>query len=171
MPLNELNTWAEFATVCVHCDMFFRTGAMSLAKTRLGAAQTLKARVNHHKSEFKHMCPNNSLVHHYIQTGHTPNFAALSKFYSQQNFRSRLNLEANVLLLPTGPFQITSNLGMTSSSCTTFAYRLKGGRTPRDQPDTCSFYTPIRSTRLWCLLRSVAFLSAARLTVLFVFSV
>jgi len=56
--------------------------------------QTLKARINHHKSEFKHMCSNNSLVQHYSTTGHTPNFAHLHKFYSQPNFRTRLNLEA-----------------------------------------------------------------------------
>ena len=69
---------------CLDCDHIY------IGQTK----QTLKARINHHKSEFKHMCSNNSLVHHYQQTGHIPNFAALTRLYSQANFRSRLNLEA-----------------------------------------------------------------------------
>jgi len=69
---------------CLECDRIY------IGQTK----QTLKARINHHKSEFKHSCPNNSLVHHYTQSGHLPNFASLFKFYSQPNFRSRLNLEA-----------------------------------------------------------------------------
>ena len=56
--------------------------------------QVLKDRINKHKSEFRHMCPNNSLVQHYTETGHTPNFANLQVYYKSANFRTRLNLEA-----------------------------------------------------------------------------
>ena len=83
IPL-EAQSSIIYGIPCLDCDCVY------IGQTR----QTLKARISHHKSEYKNSCQNNSLFHHYLQTGHSPNFANLLKFFSQKNFRSRLNLEA-----------------------------------------------------------------------------
>ena len=164
----DLQSNLIYGIPCLDCNSIY------IGQTK----QTLKARVNHHKSEFKHMCPNNSLVHHYIQTGHTPNFTALSKFYSQPNFRSRLNLEAICIAASDRP--VSNHLLPQMYNLQSWYDLLKLHNiciSPQGRSNTTwsiwhvFLLPPMRSIRLWCLLRSVAFLPAARLTALFVFSV
>ena len=68
---RELKTCVVYGIPCLDCQKLY------VGQTK----QQLKSRISSHKSEFRHMIANNSLVQHYKQTGHTPNFSDLKVFF------------------------------------------------------------------------------------------
>ena len=72
-----------YAVPCSQCDCRY------IGQTR----QTLKKRIQGHKSEIKHKVENNSIYRHLKDLGHEPNFSNTEVVCNEKQYWARLNLE------------------------------------------------------------------------------